>query len=96
MRRYYGEKRAGADVVVVEGEPGAAIVVAAWMLDPTVCAGMQIGAPHVSVEALVDLHRLLLERGLRGSSPDDADVVQEASMRNALQPTIGKGHASSA
>jgi hypothetical protein len=29
VRRYYGEKRAGADVVVVEGEPGAAIVVAA-------------------------------------------------------------------
>ena len=53
MRRYYGEKRAGADVVVVEGEPGAAIVVAAWMLDPAACAGMEIGAPHVSVEALV-------------------------------------------
>ena len=54
VRRYYGEKRAGADVVVVEGEPGAAIVVAAWMLDPAACAGMEIGAPHVSVEALVD------------------------------------------
>ena len=78
MRRYYSEKRTGADVVVVEGEPGAAIVVAAWMLDPAACAGMEIGAPHVSVEALVDLHRLLRERGLRGSYPDDADVVQEA------------------
>jgi hypothetical protein len=42
--------------VVVEGEPGAAIVVAAWMLDPAVCAAMAIGAAHVSAEALVDLH----------------------------------------
>jgi hypothetical protein len=33
VRRYYSEKRAEADVVVVEGEPGAAVVVAAWMLD---------------------------------------------------------------
>jgi len=78
VRRYYSEKRGGADIVVVEGEPGAAIVVAAWMLDPAACAGMEIGAPHVSVEALVDLHRLLRERGLRRSYPDEADVVQEA------------------
>ena len=28
---------------MVEGEPGAAIVVAAWMLDPAVCAAMEIG-----------------------------------------------------
>lgn len=74
VRRYYGEKRGGADVVVVEGEPGAAIVVAAWMLDPAACLGMKIGAPHVSVEVLVDLHRLLTECGL----PDDVNVVQEA------------------
>jgi hypothetical protein len=78
VRRFYGEKRSGADVVVVEGEPGAAIVVAAWMLDPAVCAAMAIGAAHVSAEALVDLHLLLMEQGLRRSFPDDADVVQEA------------------
>ncbi len=34
--------------------------------------------PHVSVEALADLDRLLRERGIRGSYRDDADVVQEA------------------
>jgi len=78
VRRYYAEVRSGAEVVVVEGQPGAAIVVAAWMLDPAVCAGMQIGAPHVSVEALTDLHRLLIEHRLRRSFSDDADVVQEA------------------
>lgn len=78
VRRLYGEKRSGADVVVVEGEPGAAIVVAAWMLDPAVCAAMAIGAPHVSVTALVDLHLLLMERGLRRSFSDDTNVVEEA------------------
>jgi hypothetical protein len=39
VRRYYSEKRAGADVVVVEGEPGAAIVVAAWMLNRRLVQG---------------------------------------------------------
>jgi hypothetical protein len=48
------EKRSGTGVVLVEGEPGAAIVVAAWMLDPVVCAEMTIGAPCVSVEALFE------------------------------------------
>jgi hypothetical protein len=43
VRRYYAEVRSGAEVVVVEGQPGAAIVVAAWMLDPAVCA-ILIGA----------------------------------------------------
>jgi hypothetical protein len=41
-------------------------------------ANSDIGAPHVSVEALVDLDRLLRERRLGGSYPDDTDVVQEA------------------
>ena len=77
VRRFYGERRSGTDVLVVEGEPGAAIVVAAWMFDPAACASMQIGAPHVSTEALGDLDRLLMEHGLRRSFPDDADVVEE-------------------
>jgi len=39
---------------------------------------MEIGAPRVSVEALVDLHRLLMEHRLRRSFADDSDVVPEA------------------
>jgi hypothetical protein len=53
------------------------IVVAAWMLDPAVCAGMQLGVPRVSVAALVDLHHLLVEGSLRASSTDDSNIVQE-------------------
>jgi hypothetical protein len=79
VRRFYAEKRAGTDVVLVEGEPGAALVVAAWMLDPLVCASMTIGAPQVSLPALSELHHLLRQHGLRRSFPDDDRVVKEAS-----------------
>jgi hypothetical protein len=39
------ERRSGADVVLVEGEHGAGIVVAAWMLDPAACAALTVGEP---------------------------------------------------
>ena len=57
----------------------AAIVVAAWMLNPSVCASMTIGAPQVSLPALSELHQLLMERGLRRSFSDDDRVVEGAS-----------------
>jgi hypothetical protein len=75
VRRFYSERRTGIDVVLVEGEPGAAIVVASWMLDPSVCASMTISAPQVSLPALSELHQLLMERGLRRSFTDDDRVV---------------------
>lgn len=78
VRRLYNEKRSGADVVVVEVAPGAAIVVMAWMLDLASCAGMEIGPPKISAEALVDLHRLLTEHGFRRCFSNDSGVVQEA------------------
>ncbi len=34
LRRHYGERRSGDDVVHVEAAPGIVMVVAAWMLDP--------------------------------------------------------------
>jgi hypothetical protein len=52
-------------------------VVAAWMLDPMACAGMEIGPPRVSLAALIELRRLLNAQGLGGSFPDDATVVTE-------------------
>lgn len=64
--------RAGA-VVYVETAPGVVILIAAWMLDPLACAGMELGAPRVTVEALADLQRLLRAGGSRRSSPDDSN-----------------------
>src|SRR4051812_8370426 len=71
------EQRSSGRFVQIEAEPGVVTVMAAWMLDPVACAGMEIGVRRVSADALIELHRLLCERGYRRSSPDDAIVVQE-------------------
>jgi hypothetical protein len=56
-------------MVHVEVSPGVVVVLAAWMLDAAACAGMEIGPPRAAVSALVVLHRLLVDLGLRSSSP---------------------------
>ena len=56
---------------------GAVTVIPAWMLDPIVCMSMKLGEPRVAVSALRELHHLLIEGGLRGSSPNDSTLVQE-------------------
>jgi len=77
VRRQYVERRAGGEVVHVEVAPGVVIVVATWMLDPAACAGMALGAPRVTIAALDELHRLLIESGFRRSSLNDSTIVQE-------------------
>jgi len=52
-------------------------VVAAWMLDPVVCAGMEMGPPRVSVTALVDLQRVLGEQGIGRTFLGDTNGAQE-------------------
>ena len=49
VRRHYGERLAGGEVVHVEAAPGVVIVVAAWMLDRAACAGMTLGVPRLSI-----------------------------------------------
>jgi hypothetical protein len=73
----------------VEIEPGIVIVLPDWMLDARVCAGMNLGTPQLSVDALRDLHRLLLERGFRRSSPSDVPVAvtQENQDDRAATPS---------
>src|SRR2546423_4390289 len=77
VRWHYSEQRLAGRVVHVEPMPGVVTAIAAWMLDPVVCAGMAtIGAPRVSVSALRDLHHLLIQRSFRRSSWDDPNIVQ--------------------
>ena len=71
VRCYYSERRADRDVVHVEALPGVVTVVAAWMLDPVACTGMEIGIPRCALSALIDLHHLLIALGIRGRTPDD-------------------------
>ena len=56
---------------------GVVTTVPAWMLDPVVCVGMKLGEPRVSLAALRELHHRLVERGLRGNSSNDSNLVQE-------------------
>jgi hypothetical protein len=52
-------------------------VVAAWMLDAVACVGMEIGEPRAAVEALIELHQLLIERGFRRSFLGESNITQE-------------------
>ena len=56
---------------------GLVTMVPAWMLDPVVCVCMKLGEPRVSLAALRELHQRLVERGLRGDSCNDSNLVQE-------------------
>ena len=38
---------------------------------------MELGDPRVTVAALRNLHQLLVDRHLRGNSPDDSIIVRE-------------------
>ena len=62
----------------VEVRPGEVIQVAEWMLDRAICAGMEMGEPRVAVTGLMELHRLLTERGFRQTSTDGLTAIQEA------------------
>lgn len=92
------EQRGSGCVVHVDDGSGAVTVVSAWMLDPVVCVSMKLGEPRVAVAALCELHSLLVERGLRGNSPNDSTFVQEECNEFDVQDhsTAASGVASSA
>ena len=53
------------------------------MLDPMVCVSMKLGEPRVAVAALRELHHLLVEGGLRGTS----FTIPLSFRRSATNPT---------
>jgi len=71
--------------VHVEAMPGVVTVLAAWMLDPVACAGMEIQAPRVAPSALTDLHHLLITLGFRRDSRNESNIVREND--NAVSET---------
>lgn len=56
-----------------------------WMVDAAICAGMEIGAPRISLNGLWELHTLLAEHGFRRSSSDGTHVDPEE--QNGSVPT---------
>lgn len=81
------EDRASGAIVRVEVKPGEIIQVAAWMLDRSSCAHMEMGEPRVSVSGLMELHRLLKDRGFRQTSTDGLTAIQEAR-HEAITTTV--------
>ena len=71
------EHKASGPVASVELRPGQVIRIPAWMLDSSVCAGMKMGSPRVSLAALADLHDLLVAQGFRRPSSGDGTVIEE-------------------
>ncbi len=86
VRQLYREQRSGREIAVVESEPGAAIVLAAWMLDPVACAGISFGRPMVDLAGLADFHRLLKTLGLRRTWSDEHSPVEEVRHEIAVAP----------
>ena len=72
------EDRASGAIVRIEVRPGEVIQVAEWMLDRAFCTSMEMGEPRVAVTSLIELHRLLTERGFRQTSTDGLTAIQEA------------------
>jgi hypothetical protein len=89
IRVQYSEPRADGRVVHVEIEPGVVTVLPFWMLDAGPCAGMTLGVPQVSVDALRELNRLLLVRGFRRSVSSDLPVAAAQEIEDE-RPT-GRG-----
>ncbi|KNY13124.1 hypothetical protein AKG11_30810 [Shinella sp. SUS2] len=63
----------------IEVRPGEVIQIAEWMLDRAFCASMEMGEPQVAVASLMELHRLLTERGVRQSSTDGLTAIQDGA-----------------
>src|SRR6202034_1749239 len=84
VRQLYAERRSGREVAIIESEPGVAIVLAAWMLDPAICATMSLGPPTIDVAGLADLDRLLKALGLRRPCSDELPSAEE--IHHAVAP----------
>jgi len=83
------EYRADGPVACVEVHPGEIIKLPAWMLDPVACTGMGMGEPQASLSALVALHDLLVEHGLRRTFHGDLIVTEEErdeAIANTAEP----------
>ena len=93
LRRQYSERRATGELVHVEVAPGVVLAVAGWMLDPVKCAAMLLGPPRVSVEALCELHRLLVEHGHRRSSVSVQRTAEGAAHEDHSQSTAPRTEA---
>ena len=91
VRQLYAERRTGREVAIVEAEPGVAIVLSAWMLDPVACAVLSFGPPLVDLLSLADLHRLLKTLGLRRTCFDEPSPNSEVCHAGSVADFLALG-----
>jgi hypothetical protein len=82
-------QRATGQFLSVQGPAGIVVLIAGWMLDPVICAGMTIGAPRVDLATLVELKRLLIGLATPAHSQSDVGIVREES--NEVSQIAGAG-----
>jgi hypothetical protein len=90
---YFGRKvlvrriaqRATGQFLSVQGPAGIVVLIAGWMLDPVICAGMTIGAPRVDLATLVELKRLLIGLATPAHSQSDVGIVREEKAMKSLR-----------
>ncbi|MCF6101867.1 MULTISPECIES: hypothetical protein [Mesorhizobium] len=78
-------ERADGRIIHLVVAPGHVITAPAWMIDPVACAAMDLGPPRVSLAALLELNKLLIERRFRRGSPDGFTIA-EAQHENPAIP----------
>jgi hypothetical protein len=83
------EQRATGQFLKVQEPSGIVVSIAGWMLDPVICTGMTIGAPHVDLAALIELRRLLMGVSNLTHSRSDVGIVREEG--NAVSQVAGSG-----
>jgi hypothetical protein len=60
------------------------------VIDPVACAAMELGPPSVSLAALLELHKLLIQRRFRRGSPDGFIIVETQHEDLATTDTISR------
>ena len=89
LRVLSSERRASGPVIHVAVARGTVTILPHWMVDAVVCAGMALGPPRISIDALSHLRLLLLERGFGRSFCDDSPIVAKNPDKRSAQDSAG-------
>jgi hypothetical protein len=90
LRCEYSEERAHGRIVHLVVAPGNVITAPAWMIDSVACAAMELGSPRVSLAALLELNKLLIQRRFRRGSPDGFTIAETQHEDLATTDTISR------
>jgi hypothetical protein len=72
LRLFRRTVHGGAAVVHVEASGTVWRELPAWMIDGSICGGMELGPPQVAIAALHELHRALDAKAKAVDQPQDS------------------------